>query len=71
MLYDDDPSIPQHDDIQRSDRNAVDVGRIPRKAKRRIAELKQMSGWEPEDIFDQMHTEGFRVSLDEIYAVTH
>jgi hypothetical protein len=68
MLYDDDPAMPLHDDITRADRKLVDVGRIPKKAKRRIAELQQNPDWEPEDIFDQMRREGYGISLDAIIA---
>jgi hypothetical protein len=58
--------------IESSDRDTsrINVRNIPKKTRARIAELARTPKWGPEEIFDQMSTEGHNVNLDEIYAVT-
>lgn len=68
----DDPSRTiEFQDIRSSDRVLpnINVNSIPKKTQDRISDLTRARKT-PEEVFDQMRREGFKISLDEIYAVT-
>ena len=63
----------EHYGISSSDRvipSDINVRKIPRATRKRVADLARTRKWGPEEIFDQMRSEGIKVSLDEIYALT-